>query len=373
MHKEVKLARWRRTGVAFALATLLGLFFATKFYYGWRAAGMPTTWTKHFWWQAMEWYSWVIFLPGIFWICRKLERLNRSWKFVALHLAAGIPFALLHCAVLTTGARVEAWVLETGKSWLDLTAIVLRNHFHSDLFTYAVIVTVWHALEYYRKVREHERTATELEKNLALARLQALRTQLQPHFLFNTLNSITTLNHDDPKAANRMIARLSELLRMSLESDGAQEVPLSRELDFLHGYLDIQRIRFGERLTVHLDADSNTLDALVPNLLLQPLVENAICHGIAPFSKPGEVRISARRDQKSLYLQVSDSGPGMTVEKISERGRGVGLANTRARLQELYGHAQRFDLANGTERGFRVEVRIPFVESRQGNTTPSSG
>ena len=238
-------------------------------------------------------------------------------------------FALLHCAVLTTGARVEAWTLQTGKSWLDLSAIVLRNHFHSNLFTYGAIVSVWHAINYHRKLRERERAGTELEKSLATARLQALRTQLQPHFLFNTLNSISALNHEDPKAANRMIARLSELLRLSLESNGAQEIPLRQELDFLQGYLEIQQIRFGERLTVHLDAEPETLDALVPNLLLQPLVENAVCHGIAPFSTPGEVRVSARRDKGVLQLQVTDNGPGVLSEKVSDISGGVGLTNTR--------------------------------------------
>src|SRR5436190_13608667 len=124
MDKDEKLVRWRRIGIAFGLATLLGLFFATKFYYGWRASGMPTTWTKHLWWQAMEWYSWVAFLPGIFWVCGKLEALNRRWRVVAFHIAAGIAFALLHCTILTTGARVEAWVLETGNSWIELCIIV---------------------------------------------------------------------------------------------------------------------------------------------------------------------------------------------------------------------------------------------------------
>jgi two-component system LytT family sensor kinase len=370
MDADENVRRWRRVGLAFGLATLLGLFFATKFYYGWRASGVPTTWTKHLWWQGMEWYCWVALLPGIFWVCRKVDQQNRRWRIVMLHIPAGILFALLHCVVLTTGARVEAWVLETGKTWLDLLTIVLRNHFHSDLFTYGVIATVWYAIDYYRKVREHQGAATELEKSLVLARLQALRTQLQPHFLFNTLNSISALNHEDPKAANRMIARLSELLRLSLESDGAQEIPLRQELDFLQGYLDIQHIRFGERLTVRVEAESNTLDALVPNLLLQPLVENAICHGIAPFSKPGEVRISARRDQQTLHLKITDSGPGIASEKIAELGRGVGLANTRDRLQQLYGSAHRFDLMNGNGPGLTVDVSIPFVNSGDGNLSP---
>src|SRR6185436_19687703 len=342
MDADENVRRWRRVGLAFGLATLLGLFFATKFYYGWRASGVPTTWTKHLWWQGMEWYCWVALLPGIFWVCRKVDQQNRRWRIVMLHIPAGILFALLHCVVLTTGARVEAWVLETGKTWLELLTIVLRNPFQSDLFTYGVMATVWYVVDYYRKVREHEGAVTGLEKSLVLARLQALRTQLQPHFLFNTLNSISALNHEDPKAANRMIARLSELLRLSLENDGAQEVSLRQELDFLKRYLEIQQVRFGQRLNVRFDVAPQTLDARVPNLLLQPLVENAIQHGIAPFSAPGEIHIQASRENGLLCLRVADNGPGLPAQKPAGHPDGIGLANTRARLRRLYSGAHQF-------------------------------
>jgi two-component system LytT family sensor kinase len=363
MDQETKSATWRQVAIVFGVATLLALFFVTKFYYGWRAAGIPTTWTKHLWWQAMEWYSWAAFLPLIFWICRKLDMLSRRWLTIVLHLLAGSLFALVHCAILTSGARIEAWVLASGKSWGELLVIVLRNHLHSNLFTYAAIGAVWHAMNYYRKVREHEAAGKELEKSLAQARLQALRTQFQPHFLFNTLNSISALNHEDPKAANRMIARLSELLRLSLENDGAQEITLRQELEFLRGYLEIQGVRFGHRLTVRMDADLDTMDAMVPNLLLQPLVENAIHHGIAPFSGRGEIHVTAHREHEALRLQVTDNGPGIEAARLNDLRGGVGLENTRARLRQLYGQAQTLELRNGNGRGLTVEVRIPYVEA----------
>jgi sensor histidine kinase YesM len=157
-----------------------------------------------------------------------------------------------------------------------------------------------------------------------------------------------------------MIARLSELLRLSLENDGAQEVSLRQELDFLKRYLEIQQVRFGERLNVHLDVAPETMSARVPNLLLQPLVENAIRHGIAPFSAPGEIRIEARREDGFLCLRVVDNGAGLSGPKLAGAPDGIGLANTRARLQQLYGDAHRFELQNGAERGAVAEIRIPF-------------
>src|SRR6185369_4509061 len=209
---------------------------------------------------------------------------------------------------------------------------------------------------YYREGREREIHAAALEAQLAQAQLQTLKMQLQPHFLFNTLNSISALNHEDPRAANRMIARLSELLRLTLENDGAQEVSLHQELDFLKRYLEIQQVRFGDRLKVHFDVAPETMDARVPNLLLQPLVENAIQHGLAPFSAPGEIHIHASRENGLLCLRIADSGPGLPASTPSGAPDGIGLANTRARLQQLYGDAHRFELRNGAQRGAVAEV-----------------
>jgi LytS/YehU family sensor histidine kinase len=184
-----------------------------------------------------------------------------------------------------------------------------------------------------------------------------LKTQLQPHFLFNTLHSISSLNYDDPKAANRMLARLSSLLRLTLEKDSAQEVSLKEELEFLQHYLEIEQIRLGDRLTIKMDIAPETLDARVPNLLLQPIVENAIRHGIAPYSTPGQISIAARRDTHSLCLEVSDNGPGLAGKSV---GSGVGLPNTRERLYQLYAKDARLELANRENGGLVVRVLLPF-------------
>jgi LytS/YehU family sensor histidine kinase len=201
-----------------------------------------------------------------------------------------------------------------------------------------------------------------LEKHLAQAKLQALQMQLNPHFLFNTLHSISSLMHKDVEAADRMIARLSDLLRAALDGAGTQQVTLRQELDLLQLYLSIEQIRFGSRLTVKMDIAPDTLGAQVPNLILQPLVENAIKHGIEPRAWPGCIESQARRQEGNLALIVSDNGAGLGLNGVIKEG--VGLANTRARLRELYGTAQSFELVRGRDGGVRVELSIPFHEEQ---------
>jgi LytS/YehU family sensor histidine kinase len=241
-----------------------------------------------------------------------------------------------------------------------LSQIIFADYFHEDVLIYVGIVSVWYALDYHHQLRERERQAAELEKHLANARLRALKMQLHPHFLFNTLNGIASLNFENPIGANRMLARLSELLRITLEDDGAQEVPLRKELEFNRRYLELEQIRLGDRLTMTFEIAPETLDACVPNLLLQPLVENAIRHGIAPYSARGEICLHARLERDTLHVKVTDSGPGLTGGQGSPGGTGVGLPNTRARLRQLYGSAHRFEIKNGERGGLVVEIEIPF-------------
>jgi LytS/YehU family sensor histidine kinase len=225
------------------------------------------------------------------------------------------------------------------------------------LLTYLVIVLNLVALDYYRKYRDRE-------YRLVQAQLQALKAQLQPHFLFNTLNSISTLMHEDVEAADRMVVSLGDLLRATLSEVGGQEVTLRRELEVLDLYLRIQLIRFQDRLRVNRDVDPRALDACVPNLVLQPLVENAIKHGIAPHSVDGVIDISARVEGATLVLSVRDDGPGLQ-QAGRETAEGVGLSNTRARLERLYGAAQGMKYGNASAGGFEVELRIPFRRCRE--------
>ena len=237
----------------------------------------------------------------------------------------------------------------------------MNRTFLFNLLIYWVIVTVGHALGYYRKYHERELRAAELEKRLTEAKLQALQMQLNPHFLFNTLNAISSLMHKDVEAADRMIVRLSDLLRLALERTDAQEVPLREELAFLDRYVEIEMIRFGKRLTVHKDIGPDILDALVPNLILQPLVENAIRHGIEPRAKPGRIELRARLENGMLQMQVTDNGAGLPENESPEEG--IGLSNTRARLQQLYGDAHHFELGKAAGGGTIVSLRIPIRKS----------
>ncbi|HWD20615.1 MAG TPA: histidine kinase [Verrucomicrobiae bacterium] len=351
---------WQQRWLIVGVATALSLFFASKDYMEQAARGGMVTPVKDLWWKAMEWYGWALFSPGIFWVCRRTNFRPGIWRAVSIHLLAAAVFATAHCCLVTTSARIEGQVLHTGLSWGWLFRLIFVLYFHDDVLTYVGIASVWHALDFHRQFRQRERQALELETHLAKARLQALKMQLHPHFLFNTLNGIAALTYEDPKGANRMLAKLSELLRMSLDDDGAQEVPLRKELEFNQRYLDLEKIRLGERLTVDLEIEPETLDALTPNLLLQPLVENALRHGIAPFSVPGRLTIRAARQAEKLVLQVADSGPGLAQAEAPGSASGVGLANTRARLQELYGARATLELKNGASGGLEVNMALPF-------------
>jgi two-component system, LytTR family, sensor kinase len=351
---------WFRRALLLALWTALGLFFATKTYYVQFSAGLNASWLKALWWNLMEWYGWAALLPLILRICRSLETqvTARLWgRVFAAHLLCGLALALLHGAVLTLGARIEAIFIESGFNWADLAWLVLRNHFHADLFTYFAIAGICHAVKFHDQFRERALRAAELEATLAQAQLQALKMQLQPHFLFNTLQTIAELVHQDPDAADHMILRLGDLLRMTLQSDGVNEVSLKQEIDFLKVYLEIEQKRMGERLAVTMQIDPDTWLARVPTLLLQPLVENAVRHGIAPHAVGGEITISSTQANGSLCLFVRDTGPGFGAE--AARPGGIGLANTRARLRQLYGAAARLDLKN--DHGTIVSIELPFA------------
>ncbi|HLK66632.1 MAG TPA: histidine kinase [Bryobacteraceae bacterium] len=200
--------------------------------------------------------------------------------------------------------------------------------------------------------------ASLLESQLAQAELEALKMQLHPHFLFNTLNSIAALQTEDPPRASRMLVRLSDFLRLTLENSGVHEVSLQRELDFVSRYLEIERARFPRKLTIEIAADPDTLDVAVPNLILQPIVENAIRHGISSKAAPGKVAIHASRHNGSLLLHVHDTGPG--IHGVPRYGRG--LAITRSRLDRLYGGASSFCLENSAGGGFDVRIEIPLAK-----------
>ncbi len=249
------------------------------------------------------------------------------------------------------------------------------NNFDWEMMTYWAIVGLSHALQYHNQAQDRALRASQLETHLVEAQLQSLQRQLQPHFLFNTLNTISALMHRNVDAADDMIAKLSDLLRISLHNVGVQEVTLKQELDFLAKYLEIEQTRFRDRLTVLFDVQPDTLDVLVPNLVLQPLVENSIKHGIGPKPTPGQIEIRSRRVGSMLELEVRDNGVGLSAARLTDFNRGVGLANTRSRLQHLYGSSHRFEFRQppggvptaaaalgSLGGGLSVLIAIPIVE-----------
>jgi len=232
---------------------------------------------------------------------------------------------------------------------------------------YASLAGLAHAVHFYRRYRERERRAMLLESHLARARLHALQAQLQPHFLFNALNAVATLLRRDPRAAQDALASFSELLRLALSQSDKQEVPLGEDLRFVERYVEIQQTRLGERFRFEQIVDPGVLDCLVPALFLQPLVENALRHGIEPSPTPGIVRILVQRREKRLVFSVQDNGVGLPPEE--KRGRpGIGLSNLRARLIALYGEAQSVELVPRPEGGVIVRVEIPFGQSESDKT-----
>jgi hypothetical protein len=307
------------------------------------------------------WYAWGLLGLLAFWLARRFPLETHHWpKRLAVHVAACLVFAVVKIVVDYPIIRYLYCPRPHVLTFPVFVLMGLRGPFLRYILYYWATIGACHALDYYGKYREGELRTARLETGLARAHLQLLKTQLQPHFLFNTLNAISALVHADVEAADRMLARLGGLLRLSLEDFGVQEAPLARELELARSYLDIEQARLGPRLRVHWDIAPDVGDALVPTFLLQPLIENAVHHGIAPRPDPGRIDIHVRRKGGELHLEVSDDGPGLPLSGTANGG--VGLANTRARLLHLYGTRQRLELSNGGHRGCIARVVLPFRE-----------
>jgi two-component system, LytTR family, sensor kinase len=280
-----------------------------------------------------------------------LDRRPRAARILIHMLAAIVISAIQSSAEAIIGILTGALAVDNFMAWF-FAGIPF------NVIVYWLIVGVAHGMMFYRRYRQRDAEAAVLASRLANAELEVLKSQLHPHFLFNAMNTISALMHRDVKAADRMLARLSELLRAALDHTSEQEVSLSDELNFLESYLEIEQTRFGERLHVEVDVPPNVLDAVVPHMIMQPLVENAIRHGVAPRAAVGTVTIRARGRRDMLDLEVLDDGPGVPPGR-SPNG-GLGLANVKARLQQLYGERFSFEPRNRAEGGFRVTMSIPF-------------
>ena len=326
----------------------------------WLASGRAAGWPLLVLSLATAW-TWALLSPAVLWASARLQPGRERWtRVVALHAVGAVGFAL-----------VAGLIVRLLGSWLPSAAPGARTTMggaDASVLAYFVIVAVAQAARHFGESRERQTESAQLTTRLARAELQVLKMQLQPHFLFNALNAISELIHQDPGMADRLIARLGHLLRLSLDqAAGHQMVPLRQELEFLRAYLEIEQTRYGKRLAVEIVAGLEVLDAAVPTLLLQPLVENAIGHGAASRAGGGVVSLRARRDDERLRVVIEDNGPGFPETQPVLRP-GLGLRNTRERLRQLYGEDHRFKLANAADGGARVVIEVPFREISQANT-----
>jgi two-component system LytT family sensor kinase len=341
--------------------TLFGLFFASQSYLNQVYRGREASWSQ----SLLSWmpcaYSWALLTPAILYLARRLPFARRRWlRPLVSHSLLAVFFSLFALAVYVVLRKLLLWNDPQATSPVKAYENLAVAEFHAGILNYCAVVCINYALDYYRKYRERELAAAQLESQLAQAQLDALKKQLQPHFLFNTLNTVAILMEEDASAARDMLVQLSDLLRATLDGAKSHEVSLKQELEFIEGYLEIERMRFHDRLTVKMHIDPKTLNARVPDLILQPIVENAIRHGIAPRSEAGVIEIRAERLNGSLHLQVRDNGRGLQSEPNSAAQGGVGISNTQARLAQLYGANHRFEMLNGAEGGLCVNITIPF-------------
>jgi LytS/YehU family sensor histidine kinase len=310
--------------------------------------------------EIFRFYLWAVLTLPIFWLTHRLSLDETNWPWrLPLHL--GLAFLFGFALDLITDL-IRFYVIRP--PWTEGTTFnpledLFALDFLFELTSYLGILAAGFARSYFLRYQERQRQTSELKAQLAQARLETLRMQINPHFLFNTLHAISSLVERDPKGVRRIIARLSSLLRYTLEDSSRQEVPLREELQFLDGYLEIQQIRFQDYLEIEQNIDQDVLDALVPNLILQPLVENAIKHGVAPTMGPGRITIEARRVDEWLELIVSDNGPGLPPDGLSE-DKGLGLKNVETRLEGLYGDQQELILDSPPHGGVTARILLPF-------------
>jgi two-component system LytT family sensor kinase len=361
MEAFMRQRRWLKWVLFLAGWSFIGLFFTLQEWFTYPAEKPPLTWQRALSSEMGFWYAWAALFPVIWWLARRFPiELARLGRRLLLHIPAATLFAVLQPFLHV----FFVWILRAFSE--PLMVIVIRRSqsvfwdFSLGVVMYWLVLIACHAIQYQARLRAEELRASQLEAQLAQAQLNALKMQLHPHFLFNTLHSISALLHVDAEAADRMVARLGDFLRLTLDHSGNQEVTLEQELEFLRCYLDIELTRFQDRLTVDLEISPGALTAQVPNLILQPIVENAIRHGIASKIEPGHIGIFGERNGSRLRIQIRDDGPGFSSNPGIGFREGIGLTNTRARLARLYGADHVLELSNGREGGGIVTIEMPF-------------
>lgn len=359
---EKRSVRWT---FSFFIWTCVGLFFASQSQlwdrYLFRT---PISWERALTINLSFYYIWACIAPLVFWLGKRYQFERKGWiKALLIHLPTSIILSAIQLLIAEVVFQsFRPYPLKLFETFRAIQFSFAFN-FHMNLLTYWVILGIGSIREYYRRYRDRELRNAQLEAQLTQAQLQALKMQLHPHFLFNTLNTISSLMHKNVQDADRVLARLGDLLRASLGNSGVHEVALREELEFLRRYLEIEQIRFGDRLKVEIRVDPDLLDLKVPNFILQPLVENSIRYAVSSRNTGGQIQITATRENERLTLHVKDDGPGLTTEHGVMDSNGVGLQNTRARLQQLYGNDHEFVFRNHPREGVDVSIIIPVQQS----------
>ncbi|MFI5120432.1 MAG: sensor histidine kinase [Thermoanaerobaculia bacterium] len=361
---------WKRTTANVAAWTVAGFFFASQLYFLYPiASGREMSFTRALLINLPFYYLWALVTPPILGLARRFPIERTGWKKpLLIHLVASTILSAVQ--LFLAGAFLHAFsdaTLSRADSFWTTLAQFFRLNFHANVLTYWALVGLAWGTDTYAKYRDRELTASRLQTQLAQAELGALKMQLQPHFLFNTLNAISALLKTNPDAAEGMILQLSDFLRITLNNTGRPDVSLREELEFLERYLAIEKTRFADRLSTRFRIRTEVLDARVPNLLLQPLVENAIRHGIARDRNAGRLEVSATHEKGRLLLSVTDDGPGVPPGRIIE---GIGLTNTRERLRHLYGDACSLEYGSAPGGGFRVSLSLPLVSRESEPSSP---
>ena len=337
---HARWAKWVLFIVGWAALTLL---FAPEAYLYFYLRRQPIPWRETFQLTLVNSAIVLLFLPAIVWLTRRFPIEHKTWsRALLVHLPACLAFSMGHSFLYWTACYASNQLGET-----------LFFRFHPNLLTYWAIVGFTQAVDYFDRY-------TLRERELADAQLLLLKSQLHPHFLFNSLNTISAMMHEDLAAADQMLSRLGDLLRLTIDSIGQHEIPLRQELDFIQKYLEIEGTRFQQRITLQIKVAPDLLDALVPTMILQPLVENAIHHGFGANRTGGAVRIEAERKNDKLVLKVTDNGRGFPPDAPAQPVHGLGIDNTQRRLQHLYGTAHRLACTNPSGGGAAVVIEIPF-------------
>lgn len=357
----------RRETTALAVVAFwsaLGLLDSTRAFVSWRVRGTPHTWLSVLTQNLPWWCLWALFTPVVFWLASRIRvDVPPRARAMAAHLASALAVAAAHLGgVALVNALLARRALLVPVAARSRVGQTVDAFLVVDLVTYGAVVAGWYALEYYRRLQEREVTTLELEAGIVEARMEALRRELNPHVLSNSLNAVTALvRRGENRKAVRALSELGGLLRITCDRELPQQVPLRREVEILRRYLAIEECRFGDRLNVAVELEEGTEDALVPALSLQPLVENAVRYGIAGRGAPGTVTIRASLHGTRLRLEVADSGPGPRPEVVRGKEEGVGLSNVRARLKHLYGSRGALTLGHRLGGGGMVTLDLPFV------------